>query len=115
VVVLKFVLIAAVTAAASIPLPHVLLEVIWYSSPNLPTWRGAHGHHRLSPLDAPLFALTANNQQGVDLAAVEAIVVPVEAALELPEVPIGGRKARRQADFADEPGLPPTPPLSVSA
>lgn len=91
-VVLKLMLVAAMTAAAPIPLPYVLLEIIGYGSPNLPTRNGPHCHHRLRPLDTLLLALATSNQQSVDLAAVESIIVPVEATLKLPEIPIGGRK-----------------------
>ena len=69
-VVLKFVLVTALTAAAPITTPHVLLEVIRYSTPYLGTRHGTHCYHRLRPLNTLLLTLAASNQQRVNLAAI---------------------------------------------
>jgi len=60
-VVLQFILAAALAAAASIPTPYVLFEIIRYSTTKLPLWGRAHCYHRLRPLNTLLLALTPSN------------------------------------------------------
>ena len=83
-IVLKFMPVTALAAAAFIPTPHVLLEVIRYSSPNLRTRHGTHCHHCLRPLNTLLLPLAASNQQRVNLTDIKTVIIPVEAALKLP-------------------------------
>jgi len=92
---------------ASIPAPYVLLEIIRYSSTKLTSWSGAHCNHRLRSLNTLLLTLTASNQQRVNLAAVKAVIIPVETALKLPEVPISGRKYENWLALLTSPGRSP--------
>lgn len=92
VVKLKLILVTTMATAASIPTPHILLEVIGYSSPNLLARRGVHCDHRLRSLDTLLLALSTSHQQRVNLLSVETIIVPIKAALKLPVVPIFSRE-----------------------
>jgi hypothetical protein len=107
VVILKFVLIATMAAATSIAKPDELLEVVRYGPSKMWARCSAHCNHCLCSLDTLLFALATRDQQGINLTAVQTIVIPVETVLKLPEVPVsGGEDSDRLAMLAGATSCP---------